>query len=50
MCRWGWLDSRLDLEAAARQIYRTDVLVGDDVLPWQAASLPPLQQDGLMTK
>jgi hypothetical protein len=54
MSRWGWLDGRLDLGAAARRIYRADVLDAGGAMPWQAAPLPPqgplLQRHGLMTK
>jgi len=41
MRRWGWLDSRADLNAVARRVYRSEVLDAEGVPPRPVADLPP---------
>ena len=41
MRRWGWLDSRADLDAIARRVYRPDVLDAEGVPPFPIAAPPP---------
>lgn len=41
MRRWDWLDTRADLDAVARRIYRTDLLDAEGVPPLPVAALPP---------
>jgi ABC-type nitrate/sulfonate/bicarbonate transport system substrate-binding protein len=41
MRRWNWLDSRADLTAIARRVYRLDVLEAEGVPPLPVAPPPP---------
>ncbi len=41
MRRWGWLDSRADLDAVARRVYRPDVMDAEGVPPSPVVALPP---------
>ena len=41
MRRWGWLDSRADLDAVARRVYRSDVLDAEGVPPLPIVAPPP---------
>ena len=41
MRRWGWLDSRTDLDAVARRVYRPDVMDAEGVPPSPVVALPP---------
>ncbi len=41
MRRWGWLDSRADLDAVARRVYRPEVLDAEGVPPFPVAAPPP---------